>query len=153
MLARVVVKSQEADVVGPGAGGRGNHDKLNMVMQRRSCSSTATAIHAQVELAKTELIDRGNDIEVMVDLKCNGTPRTWDALLHGYDRTSAGRHGSAPWAVYRDLRRIMIVAVDPEKNFKRPFRVDINVTSKGRNDIAAEDMLFGNEVTHSVAVK
>ena len=38
-------------------------------------------------------------------------------------------------------------------DFKTPYQVELVISSRGRDDIADEDMIYGNELTWSSVIK
>ena len=41
----------------------------------------------------------------------------------------------------------------PPGDFVRPFKVEVEITGKGRTDIASKDMLFGNDISYSAVIE
>ena len=155
--SRVVVKSQEAETGAQPALEEGEiTTKLNMVMQTAIMLKYRNGdLFSEVDLANTDITDRGDSLEIMMDLVSKGSA-SYVGLLYGRVFDAEDRLvGQVRYhiAVYRNLRRLMTVPIDPEMNFKRPFRVEVEVTSKGRTDIAAEDMIFGNDINYSMTLE
>ncbi|PWB71560.1 hypothetical protein C3F09_07680, partial [candidate division GN15 bacterium] len=55
-------------------------------------------------------------------------------------------------AVYRDLKRRVDI---PIRNVagKKPFQVEVSISTDGRTDISQTDMIQGNKIEYSVAVE
>ncbi|RKX26652.1 MAG: hypothetical protein DRP45_03030, partial [Candidatus Zixiibacteriota bacterium] len=55
-------------------------------------------------------------------------------------------------AVYRTQRRQIHLKVT-EGDFRKPYYVDVGISSEGRNDIDDRDMIAGNEISYSLLVE
>ena len=154
--ARVVVKSQQADPNVPKSTNENEiSTRLNMVMQ------TALMLkyrHGQVfcKLEVGEVTARYMDgqVEVVVDTKNVGNA-SYLGMLNCRITDAKGREVAqrgVQLAVYRELKRRVQIPI-PAGDFARPFKIDIEITGKGRTDIASSDMLYGNDLTLSAAVE
>jgi len=54
--------------------------------------------------------------------------------------------------VYRDMKRRIDLPITAG-DFKPPYQVDLLISGQGRDDIADDDMIFGNEVTWSATIE
>jgi len=154
--SRVVIRTQDAQAQIPIATEtEGITTRLNMVMQtaimmkyRHGDNFTELALE---EATVTALEDQ---VQVLLNLKNNGNA-SYVGMLKSRLLDADGRevsHNSAQLAVYRDLRRRVMLPI-PEGTFRRPFKVEVEITGKGRSDIAAKDMLYGNDLNYSALVE
>jgi P pilus assembly chaperone PapD len=154
--ARVVVKAQEANPSIPKSTGENQiTTRLNMVMQ------TAIMLkyrHGNVfcELTLEEASARFADgqVEVLVDTKNIGNASylgVLNCMVVDADGREVARR-DVQLAVYRELRRRVQIPI-PEGDFTRPYKVNLEISGKGRTDVAASDMLYGNDLTFSAAVE
>jgi P pilus assembly chaperone PapD len=154
--ARVVIKAQEANPNIPKSTGEDQiTTRLNMVMQ------TAIMLkyrHGDVfctlelEQASAKFVD--GQVEVLVDTKNIGNA-SYLGMLNCRVVDADGREVArrdVQLAVYRELRRRVQIPL-PDGNFTRPYKVNLEISGKGRTDIAATDMLYGNDLTFSAAVE
>jgi P pilus assembly chaperone PapD len=150
--ARVVVKSQSAEPNIPKSGGEDQiTTKLNMVMQTAIMLKYRHGdVFCELEINGATASYGENQVEVLVDTRNIGNA-SYVGLLHcrvidaGGDEVATR---SIQLAVYRELLRRVTIPI-PEGQFDRPFRVELEITGKGRTDIAADDMLYGNELSFS----
>ena len=54
-------------------------------------------------------------------------------------------------AVYRDLMRRVTLPIN-DGQFLKPFKVEVSVSNKGRKDIPAEEMIYGNDILYTVTL-
>ncbi|UCC43958.1 MAG: molecular chaperone [Candidatus Zixiibacteriota bacterium] len=149
--ARIVVRAQDAEVAIPEASEEGAiTTQLNMVMQTAIMLKYRNGdLLTQIEVTNVdvETDSTGESVSVTVDMVSRGTAsyvgmlncRLLDADKREISKTTT------QLAVYHDLRRrarLPITGID----FRKPYQVEVLVTTKGRTDIAAEDMITGNEV-------
>jgi P pilus assembly chaperone PapD len=154
--ARVVVKSQQADPNIPKSSGEDQiTTRLNMVMQTAIMLKYRRGqVFCSLEIGQTQARIVDGQVEVLVDTKNVGNAsyvgmlncRVVDA--QGKDVATRG----VQLAVYRELRRRVQIPI-PQGDFVRPFKVNMEITGKGRTDIAASDMLYGNDLTFSATVE
>lgn len=154
--ARVVVKSQQAEPDIPKSTGEDQiTTRLNMVMQTAIMLKYRHGeVFCQLELRGATATYADNRVDVLVDTKNIGNASYLGMLncrvIAGDGRQVAAR--GVQLAVYRELLRRVEIPI-PEGNYARPFRVELEITGKGRTDIAASDMLYGNDLTFSAAVE
>jgi hypothetical protein len=154
--ARVVIKSQEADPNIPKSTGDDQiTTRLNMVMQTAIMLKYRQGeVFCALEFGEIQARNVENQVEVVVETKNVGNAsyvgmlncRVVDA--QGKDVASRG----VQLAVYRALRRRVMIQI-PEGDFSKPFKVNIEITGKGRTDIAASDMLYGNDLAFTATVE
>jgi P pilus assembly chaperone PapD len=154
--ARVVVKSQEADPTIPKAvGGDQITTRLNMVMQTAIMLKYRRGeVFCALELGPTQTRILDNQVEVVVDTKNVGNA-SYVGMLNCRVVDAQGKEVASrgvQLAVYRELRRRVLIPI-PAGEFTRPFKVNMEITGKGRTDIAATDMLYGNDLTFSATVE
>ncbi len=150
--SRVVIKSQAVDPNIPSASGEDQiTTRLNMVMQTAVMLKYRHGdVFCQLELKGATARYGEKQVEVLVDTKNIGNA-SYVGLLHCRVLDAGGKdvaHRSIQLAVYRELLRRVAIPL-PEGQFARPFTVELEITGKGRTDIAAADMLYGNELTFS----
>jgi P pilus assembly chaperone PapD len=153
--ARIVVRSQEgtAEVPVPGQEEQIT-TKLNMIMQTAIMLKYRTGdLTSELELNGVETTVKDSLVEVVVDMVNRGNVSYMGVincrLLDADKRLISYRN--IDLAVYRSLKRklpLNIVAGD----FKKPYYIDLKITSEGRDDIPNKDMIFGNEIAWSTIV-
>lgn len=154
--ARVVIKSQQAERNIPQPTGDGQiTTQLNMVMQTAIMLKYRHGeVFCQLELKRATATYLENRVDVMLDTRNTGNA-SYLGMLHCRVIDAGGREvatKSTQLAVYRELRRRIEIPI-PEGDFERPFEVELKITARGRTDIAAEDMLFGNDLAFSAVVE
>ena len=154
--ARIVIKSQEANPNIPAPTGDDQiTTRLNMVMQTAiMLKYRHRDVFCELEVNEATATYGDKTVEVMIDTKNVGNASYIGMLncrlIDASEREVAVKNTQL--AVYRDLRRRVVIPI-PEGDFVRPFRVELEITGKGRTDIAAADMLYGNELTFSAVVE
>ncbi len=154
--ARVVVEAQEgaADMPLPESDDKIT-TKLNMIMRTAIMLKYRTGdLVANLEMtrAKARMVDSA--VEAMLDFTSKGNCsyvgilacRLLDA--NNKEVSTFDLH----LAVYHQLRRRIELPI-VEGDFQGPFRVEVTVTNKGRKDIPAEEMVYGNDINQTVAVE
>lgn len=153
--SRVVIRTQDAQAQIPIATEQeGITTKLNMVMQTALMLKYRHGDNfTELELASAEVTTLENQVQVMLNMKNKGNASYLGMLitrLLDADGREVNRN-SVQLAVYRDLKRRVLLPI-PEGTFRRPFKVEVEITGKGRNDIAAKDMLYGNDISYTAQV-
>ncbi len=148
--ARVVVESQGVETEKPNADDEeAVSADLNTVMQT---SAMLKYRHGQV-FSELELTNSGvsrgeGEVDVRLDMTSKGNASYVGMLncrlLDAEDREISAN--SVPLTVYHQLRCVVPLKI-AEGDFKTPYRVEAEITGKGREDIAAEDMIYGNDLT------
>lgn len=154
--ARVVIKAQQAEPNIPQPTVEGEiTTRLNMVMQTAIMLKYRHGdVFCKLELKRATATYRENRVDVMVDTRNVGNA-SYLGILHCRVIDAGGREvavKSLQLAVYRELLRRVEILI-PEGDFERPFEVKLEITARGRTDIAAEDMLFGNDLAFSAVVE
>jgi P pilus assembly chaperone PapD len=154
--SRVVVRSQDGETSLPEPTEEGAiTTKLNMIMQTAIMLKYRKGdLTPQLEFSETSATLEGEIVSVMISMKSNsncsyvGTLAT--RLLDANNKEIS--HASVQLAVYRELTRRLELPLT-EGSFTRPYRVEIGITTSGRKDIPAEDILPGNDLTRALAVQ
>ena len=154
--ARVVVRSQEGQTTLPVAGKEDQiSTKLNMIMQTAIMLKYRTGkVSAQLELSGATVAKKDSMVQVMIDLANRGNVSYLGVLncrLLDADNRQIS-YKKIDLAVYRDLRRRLDLPLKAG-DFKTPYQVELVISSRGRDDIADEDMIYGNELTWSSVIK
>ncbi len=153
--ARVVVEAQEGATSIPTPTDDDKiTTKLNMIMRTAIMLKYRTGdLVASLDMEKAEarLID--STVQVMLDFTNKGNVSYVGVLacrLLDADGNEVSNY-DLHLAVYHNLRRrveLPVVAGD----FKAPYRVEVTVTNKGRKDIPAEEMIYGNDISQTLAI-
>jgi P pilus assembly chaperone PapD len=152
--ARVVVKSEEGQSDIPLATEEGAiTTKLNMIMQTAIMMKYRSGdLVSKLDLDTTYATITDNTVRVTVDLTNKGNVsyvgKLTCKLFDSSKRMVDSREIDV--AIYNSLRRRVDFPLPA--GFNRPYSVEVAVTNKGRNDIAAEDMIYGNELFQAIAV-
>ena len=153
--ARVVVRSQDAEANLPNPQGEETiTTKLNMIMQTAIMLKYRRGeVFTELQLTKTEVSSDGEKVTALIGMQSKGNA-SYIGRLNTTLKDAEGREiskSSIQLAVYRELTRRVILPVT-EGEYTKPFKVEVEITSKGRTDIAAEDMIYGNEISYSSVV-
>ncbi len=154
--SRVVVRSEDGETSLPSPTEEGAiTTKLNMIMQTAIMLKYRKGeLTSKLELTKTSATLEGDKVEVMVSMKnagnCSYVGTLAVRLLDASDKEIS--HTSLQLAVYHDLIRRLELPL-AEGSFSRPYRVEIGITTSGRKDIPAEDIIPGNEISRALAVQ
>jgi P pilus assembly chaperone PapD len=154
--ARIVVRSQEGETSLPVAGKENQiTTKLNMIMQTAIMLKYRTGkLSAQLELKHAEAKKSDSTVHAMFDLSNRGNVSYLGVLncrLLDKDNRQVS-YKKIDLAVYRDMRRRIDLPIT-KGDFKPPYQVDLLISGQGRDDIADEDMIFGNDVTWSTTIE
>ncbi len=154
--SRVVVRSQDGETSLPAPTEEGAiTTKLNMIMQTAIMLKYRKGnLTPQLELTETSATIEGEKVSVMVAMKtnsnCSYVGTLACRLLDASDKEIS--HTSVQLAVYRQLtRRLELPLTDGD--FTRPYHVEIGISTSGRKDIPAEDILPGNDLSRALAVQ
>ena len=154
--ARVVIKAQEANPNIPKSTGEDQiTTRLNMVMQTAIMLKYRHGdVFCELKLEGASARFADGQVEVLVDTKNIGNA-SYLGILNCQVVDADGREVArrdVQLAVYRELRRRVQIPL-PAGDFTRPYKVNLEISGKGRTDIAAADMLYGNDLTFSAAVE
>ncbi|UCG63181.1 MAG: molecular chaperone [Candidatus Zixiibacteriota bacterium] len=129
--------------------------KLNMVMRTAIALKYRTGdLVASLEMtgAETRIVD--SKVEAMLDFTNKGNCSYVGVLAcrlldaNNKEVSTFDLH----LAVYRQLRRRIELPI-VEGEFQAPYRVEVTVTNRGRKDIPPEEMIYGNDITQTLAVE
>lgn len=154
--AHIVIKSQEGQTSFPVASEEeGITTKLNMIMKTAIALKYRTGdLEAELEMTDFQVMEIDSQIVIYCDLKNLGNVSYLGVLtcrlLDATDREISFHKSNL--AVYRDLRRGIYFPLT-DQGFERPYRVDLFISGKGRTDVPKQDMVYGNEITYSAAVR
>ncbi len=154
--SRVVVRSQDGETSLPAPTKEGAiTTKLNMIMQTAIMLKYRKGeLTPQIEFEGTSATLDDDKVSVLIAMKnvgnCSYIGTLACRLLDASDKEIS--HSSLQLAVYRELtRRIELPLTDG--SFSRPYHVEIGVTTSGRKDIPAVDIIPGNELSRTLAVQ
>lgn len=153
--ARVVVRSQEArqqEEIDLAEGVITT--QLNMVMQTAIMVKYRTGeLSSSLQLNSARAWQDGSHIRVLVDLTNQGNVSYMGVanltLVDGQGREVGEQKTNV--AVYRDLRRRFDMNIPDDA--RPPYRVQMKISSEGRTDVAAPDLIAGNSVEDVLAVE
>jgi len=154
--AHIVVKSQEGETSFPVASEEeGITTKLNMIMKTAIALKYRTGeLSARLEMTDIKVMEIDSQVVIYCDLENRGNVSYLGVLTcRLYD--ASGKEISAHksnLAVYRNLRRgIYLPLVEGE--YHRPYKIDLEISGKGRTDIPHKDMIYGNEISYSAVIE
>jgi P pilus assembly chaperone PapD len=154
--ARIVIRSQEGQTSLPiPSDSTAISTKLNMIMQTAIMVKYRTgALVSKLELTKAEARMGDSAVTVIADFSNKGNVSYVGMLncrLLDADKKEVARQ-SSDLAVYRDLKRRVEI---PTKNLagKRPYQVELTVSTDGRTDIAPADVVTGNKILFTMSVE
>lgn len=150
---RVIVEAQEGTTEIPSPSGEEQiTTKLNMVMRTAIMLKYRTGdLYANLELRDAKAKTEDSTVKVLVDFTNKGNV-SYIGMLHCRLLDSRDREISSDnmqLAVYRDLMRRVTLPIN-DGQFLKPYKVEVSVSNKGRKDIPAEEMIFGNEILYTV---
>ena len=155
--ARIVVSSKEGETALPAADVEGQiSTKLNMIMQMAIMVKYRTGdLVSSLDLLSARAVHMDNKVHVLVDMSSMGNT-SYMGVINTRLIDADGQEMSlnrTNLAVYDRLRRRIDLGFTLEQEFKKPFRVDLEITPDGRNDVAPEDMIKGNKISQWLAVE
>jgi P pilus assembly chaperone PapD len=151
--ARVIVESQEGTTSLPVPSAEDEiTTKLNMIMRTAIMLKYRTGdLVASLQLENAEAREVDSSVEVMVSMKNEGNVSYVGILkcrlLDAADKEIA--FNRTQLAVYHDLMRRVDMRIG-EGEFLRPYKVEVSISTRGRKDIPAEDMIYGNEIFYTL---
>ena len=153
--ARVVVESQEGITSIPTATDNEQiTTQLNMIMRTAVMLKYRTGeLVAEVEMGDAIASQIDSRVDVLIDFKNKGNVSYIGLLecrLLDADNKEISRN-HVQLAVYHDIKRRISLSVK-EGNFKKPYSVAVSITNKGRKDIPANEMVFGNEISDMLSL-
>jgi len=153
--ARIVVESQEGATSIPLATkGDKITTKLNMIMRTAVMIKYRTGdLVAALKLNDAQAKKKDSLINVLVDLSNEGNV-SYIGLLKCRLVDAEGKEISKnkiQLAVYHDLKRSMTLPLK-DGNYKKPYKVEVTITNKGRKDIPVDEMVFGNDISYTMTL-
>jgi P pilus assembly chaperone PapD len=154
--ARVVVRSEEGQMSIPNAQEtEGITTRLNMIMQTAVMLKYRKGpLTAELQVNDMWASYQNQKVAVMVDMTNKGSA-SYVGMLNCQVRDASNKEiyaRSIQLAVYRDLTRRVELPL-PAGDFEQPFKVDVSISTQGRNDIADEFIIPGNDITHTLVVQ
>ncbi len=153
--ARIIVRSQEGETSIP----LPTEDdkittKLNMIMQTAIVLKYRSGnLISKLEVRGTEVFPTDTMVTAFIDMVNRGNV-SYVGILDCRLVDAKGREISSndiDLAVYRELKRKVRLPIFPG-NFTKPYKIDISISTEGRKDIAAEDLIAGNRIEYSTTV-
>lgn len=154
--ARVVVRSQEGETSIPSPGDEGAiTTRLNMIMQTAIMFKYRKGdLTPQINLASVETSVEDNQVAALISMRnpsnCSYVGLLKCQLLDAKDREIS--HSKVQLAVYRELSRLVTLPL-VDGDFEKPYRIELSISTDGRTDIPAEDLLPGNEISRTLALR
>lgn len=154
--ARIMVRSQEGETSIPLPTDDDKiMTKLNMIMQTAIVLKYRSGnLISKLEVRETEVFPTDTMVTAYIDMINRGNV-SYVGVLSCRLIDADGREISKndiDLAVYRELKRkvrLPILAGD----FARPYKIETSISTEGRKDIAAEDMIAGNRIEFSTIVQ
>ncbi|MEE8576713.1 MAG: hypothetical protein V3T31_05610 [candidate division Zixibacteria bacterium] len=154
--ARIVVTSRAGKTELPSP--TGNEEistTLNMVLQTALMLKYRSGeCVAQLEMTSADADLFEDSVAVIVGMRSTGNTSymgRMHARLFDSDHRLIGEAGTE-MAVYRSLKRRLIIPTAPAEH-KRPFSIEVSISSEGRTDVAAKYMIAGNQLSHTLALE
>ena len=154
--SRVVVQSQEGATSMPTPGAEDKiTTKLNMIMRTAVMLKYRTGdLVAAIDVNRTDVQVVDSTVEVLIDMTNKGNCSYIGMLatrLVDADGSEISK-SEIQLAVYRDLTRKMKLPI-PSSGFRKPYKVEVSISNKGRKDIPQEEMVYGNEISRVMTVE
>jgi len=155
--ARIVVSSKEGETALPATDVEGQiSTKLNMIMQMAIMVKYRTGdLVSSLDLLSARAVQVDSKVHVLVDMSSLGNTSYMGVinarLIDADGKEMTENHTNL--AVYDRLRRRIELGITAGQEFKKPYRVNLEITPDGRNDVAPEDMIKGNKISQLVAVE
>lgn len=155
--ARIVVASKVSQPPRPAAETEGQiTTQLNMIMQMAIMVKYRTGdLVSSLDLLEARALQLDNKVQVLVYMSSLGNT-SYMGVINTRLLDADGKEitaGRTNLAVYDRLRRRVELGYSAEEEYRKPFRVDLEITPDGRNDVAPEDMIKGNKITQLLAVE
>ncbi|MBD3258689.1 hypothetical protein GF377_09675 [candidate division GN15 bacterium] len=129
--------------------------RLNTIIQTAiSLKYRKGDLNARVEMTGVDAIVTDSTVSVLVDMVNRGNV-SYLGVLHTRLIDADGNEIEAKrenTAVYYDLRRRVDFRL-PEGELAEPMKVEISVTTEGRRDVPAKDVVPGNAVDYSLVLE
>jgi P pilus assembly chaperone PapD len=154
--ARIVVRSQEGETKIPVASTEGAiSTKLNMIMQTAiMLKYRKGAVTSQLELKGAQATATDSLVTVTVSLASTGSASYVGTLairvLDASKKELAQQRSDL--AVYRELKRRVDIPIGKAAG-KKPYQVEVSISTDGRSDIMQADMIPGNKIQYTLSVE
>ena len=129
--------------------------KLNMIMQMAIMVKYRTGeLVSDLQLRDADASIRDNMVEVLLDMNSRGNV-SYMGILECRLLDADGRQMNqrrTNLAVYRKLLRRVDLALT-EGDFRPPYKVEVVISPDGRTDVPPEDMIKGNRIAQTLAVR
>jgi len=153
--ARIMVRSQEGETSIPLPTDEDKiTTKLNMIMQTAIVLKYRSGnLVSKLEVRDTEVITTDTAVYAYIDMVNLGNV-SYVGILDCRLLDARGREISSAdidLAVYHELMRKVRLPIFPG-DFAKPYKVEVSISTEGRKDIAAEDLITGNKIEFSTVV-
>jgi len=154
--ARIVVRSEEGAAAIPSATeSDGITTTINMVMQTAISLKYRTGnLISKIEVVDTRIETHESQIDALIDMTNRGNVSYLGLLktrLVDADRVEIVSR-QMDLAVYRNLLRRVSLPLPEDGGFKKPYRLEVSITSEGRRDIQSELIVPGNKIDYSMVI-
>jgi len=129
--------------------------RINTIMQTAISLKYRTGdLNSQVALRDAHIQRADSLVQVMIDLTNKGNVSYLGMLncrlvdANGKEINSMKEH----LAVYYDLRRRIDLPV-PAGDFKKPYKVELNIATEGRSDMPSSEVIPGNRIEYSLVIE
>lgn len=155
--ARIVVRSEEGQTTLPNpTDNEAITTKLNMIMQTAIMLKYREGeMVSQLDLNDVSVTADSAKVTVVVDMTNTGNC-SYVGILNCRLLDAQKREVSANklhLAVYYDLKRRIELRIPSDGDFEAPYTVDLQISTSGRTDIPSEDVVPGNEILRTLAVR
>jgi P pilus assembly chaperone PapD len=153
--ARIMVRSQEGETSIPLPTDEDKiTTKLNMIMQTAIVLKYRSGnLVSKLEVRNTDITPTDTAVYAYIDMVNRGNV-SYVGILDCRLVDAKGKEISSndiDLAVYRELMRKVRLPILPG-DFARPYKVEVSISTEGRKDIAAEDLISGNKIEYSANV-
>ena len=155
--ARVVVRSEEGQTILPNpTDNEAITTKLNMIMQTAIMLKYRKGeMTSQLDLNDVSVKIDSSMVTVLADMtntgNCSYVGILNCRLLDARKREVSARR--VQLAVYYSLKRKIELPIPADGDFEAPYTVDLFISTSGRTDIPSKDVVPGNEIQRSFAVR
>jgi P pilus assembly chaperone PapD len=153
--ARIMVRSQEGETSIPLPTDEDKiTTKLNMIMQTAIVLKYRSGnLVSKLEVRNTDITPTDTAVYAYIDMVNRGNV-SYVGILDCRLVDAKGREISSSdidLAVYHELMRKVRLPILPG-DYSRPYKVEVSISTEGRKDIAAEDLISGNRIEYSANV-
>jgi len=153
--ARIVVRSQEGEVSIPAPSDSGKiSTKLNMILQTAIMLKYRTGtLISKLEVLNTDVKYTDSAVQTTIQFANRGNV-SYVGTLKCQLLSSDGKVISVDkidLAVYSELVRRVKLPIRGQ-DLKKPFKVEVSISTSGRTDIPPEDLIKGNSIEYSTII-